>query len=447
MFGSPRVFQIVKIAAPFLLAVWFLGYVISYKSAYNGVVRQFKDERDLFLSDFLEHEVDGSLDGRGIAELCAGKRWSPGLMLSCEPPSGGIGQVKNAHLNCIRFAIEMGAELVTPRIIKRSEKDIKVVKPHNGNGPYKGEPLDYFFDFAHFNQTMSKFCPQMKIHRSMDDLYQVPSVLNGYETNLEKLHTQIVNGSVITNVTVWSGQLKSFVDEVSPPAKRTHPVRFHLDVTNWAFPTSAHNPTFVQHFGRILRIREDARRVSASALYNMQKRFQLQLDPRHGLKSDTFAGLHLRTERDAEHVFPSFEDQAAYLLDYVTSSKARVVFMATGADESNVTAFAERAADFDVTVLLKKDLLQEEDLNVLKGFTWDQRALVDYEIMLRAGLIAGPSQSSFAWNIALRRNYAAGASEGTLQVNTSAHIQWQDGHSTIFGDSEMGPVFRETVWP
>lgn len=110
MLMPPRFLQLLKAVAPFLLTIWLLGRFVSYQSAYGGVIRQFKDERELFVSDFLQHEIDGAFDGRGISELCSSRQWTPGLILSCQPVPGGIGQVKNAHLNCVRLAIEMGGE-------------------------------------------------------------------------------------------------------------------------------------------------------------------------------------------------------------------------------------------------------------------------------------------------------------------------------------------------
>jgi hypothetical protein len=110
MLTSPRLFQLLKIIVPFLVAVWLLGSIISYRTAYNGVARHFQDEKGLFISDFLGHEIDGPFDGQPIAKLCAKRQWTAGLFLSCDPPAGGFGQVRNAHLNCIRFAIEMGGE-------------------------------------------------------------------------------------------------------------------------------------------------------------------------------------------------------------------------------------------------------------------------------------------------------------------------------------------------
>jgi hypothetical protein len=108
MLASSQLFTLVKFAAPLIIIFWSIAYFTTSTSTYTEVLRQFKDEKSLFISDFLEHEIDGYFDGSSIADLCKRNQWTPGLFLSCESPAGGVGNVKNAHLNCIRFAIEMG---------------------------------------------------------------------------------------------------------------------------------------------------------------------------------------------------------------------------------------------------------------------------------------------------------------------------------------------------
>lgn len=80
--------------------------------AYGDNIHDFQDEKKLFIADYLEAgEVGGELDGHELAKLCQSKRWHPeekALIVSCEPIPGGIGQVKNGALNCVRFAIEIG---------------------------------------------------------------------------------------------------------------------------------------------------------------------------------------------------------------------------------------------------------------------------------------------------------------------------------------------------
>jgi hypothetical protein len=86
--------------------------------------------------------------------------------------------------------------------------------------------------------------------------------------------------------------------------------------------------------------------------------------------------------------------------------------------------------------------------STLRHLTWDQRALVDYEIMLRCGRMLGLSDSAFSWSIARKRANAYRSYGGEAPpVEQRGDIQWQDQYSTLFGRSDFGEVFRATIWP
>ncbi|CAP60522.1 uncharacterized protein PODANS_1_8170 [Podospora anserina S mat+] len=448
MLASPRLVHLLKFAGPALIVVWLVAYMVSDQPAYNSVVRQFKSERDIFITDFLDHDVGGQLDGSSISELCASKTWTPGLMLSCDPQSGGFGQVKDAHLNCIRFAIEAGAELVLPRIIKRDDKNVANTRPKNGGGPYIGEFIDYLFDYEYLNQTLSEHCPQLKLYRSMNELWDVPQVQSARKISLQDVGAKL-NGSVIEDMNTLSEQIKSYIDRTEDPETRPFPIRFRSDVISSVFPTAYGNPELAKNFGRLLRPRKDARVLAAIALYNLHKKYQLNLDPKQGFQHSTFPGLHLRTEADATPIFPPFDDQVSTLVELVTNSTTGFAFVATGETEERRRKLSKKAEAVGVTMVYKQDLMldEPEGRELLEQLTWDQRALVDYEIMLRAGLTVGLSGSIFDWNIALRRNSVPGADGEPQSLATSSPIQHQDRYSILLGSSEKADTLRATVWP
>ncbi|KAB5536650.1 hypothetical protein GE09DRAFT_1140763 [Coniochaeta sp. 2T2.1] len=455
MLASTQLFSVLKFALPTIVIIWTLAYFTTSPSTYSEFSRKFKNEKELFVSDFLEHEIDGRFDGSSIAELCKSKTWTPGLFLSCDSPAGGVGTVKNAHLNCFRLAIEMGAELILPGIIRRNDKNIADVSP-NAKAPIRGQEISYFFDEDHLNASLTTFCPQLNVYRSLSDLWEIPSLLTATNFNLADLGLKLTNTSVIEEPSLVASQIRQFVNTKSPPAERKHPVRFNLRQTNWAWPTESDGAAFARHFGRILRIRTDARLLAASALFNLHKRFgDLRIDPRQGIGGDdSFVGVHLRTEVDVlsqtddAKKFPGYEEQAAYYLDYAVRSGNGVVYLATGATAANITAFVERARDFNITAVVKKDILTDaEDKSRLDGFSYDQRSLVDYEIMLRAGLMTGTSESPFAWNLAMRRRNAYGGSESAVESHGGDFVQFQDRYSTIFGKGDGGRVLQATIWP
>jgi hypothetical protein len=337
--------------------------------------------------------------------------------------------------------------LILPEIIKRSESDITNLIP-NKIGPPRGVTLDHFFDMNHLNHTLSTSCPQMRIHASLNDLYNQPTLLKAAKFDITELTEQfILDGMVLERPELIAEQLMSWIDEQSPPAKRRYPIRFQMAHTVFRWPTEADGLDFASHFGRILRVRPDIRRVAASGLFNLQKRFGLRLDPRNGIRQDSFVGVHLRTEADAEGIFANYETQADSYVTEVIDNQMPVVYVATGDTGENVAALAARLRDHDVTTIVKNDILDGQDLSTMRRLTWDQRALVDYEIMLHCGLMLGLSDSAFSWNLAMRRANAYRSHGEPPPVEQRGDVQWQDRFSTLFGRSDYGSVFRATIWP
>lgn len=113
LIDASKLFHIIK----YLTVVGLLIFLVPYlndpraRDAYTDVLRSFQDEKKLFLADFLAHELDGPFEGTELAKLCANRTWFPenkAVILTCEAVPGGLGEVKNGHLSCIRFAIEIG---------------------------------------------------------------------------------------------------------------------------------------------------------------------------------------------------------------------------------------------------------------------------------------------------------------------------------------------------
>ncbi|KAF9879134.1 hypothetical protein CkaCkLH20_03367 [Colletotrichum karsti] len=442
MLASSSISQFAKVVGPIVLIVWSVWYLGISRQQVEEATRRFRSQRKLFIADFLEHEIDGKFDGNAINNLCTSKKWTPGLVMSCDTVHAGIGVVRNAYLHCIRFAIEAGAELVLPDIIPRSEENIQDIVSQ------RGKPLDYLFDTEHLHHILSAHCPQLKLYNSFNDLYNVPSVANAIEFAISDTNGEFVNGTVLENPKGWSKQFRAFLDQKSPPETREYPLRVHLRHTRWTWPTANDTAAVASSFGRILRIRQDARRLAASALFTLALRFRLNLDPRTRYHPESFVGIHLRTEEDVNERFPDYVTQAADYFHFLSDSRSHVAFLASGATPKNITAFAERAEDFNVTVVTKRDILDKKELEILDAFTWDQRSLVDYEIMLRAGLVAGVGASSFGWNLALRRSYAFGSGPEAVPHPPGDTIAWKDDFTTLYGKHEAyEDAMRATIWP
>lgn len=358
------------------------------------------------------------------------------------------------------------AELILPGVIRRSDVDITDVEPDAG-GPIRGIPSSYFFDMDHLNSALSAYCPQMKVYQSLDDLYDVPSVLNPKIFEVRSFTSEFVNGTVLRNPHGVGQQFHEWLDRESNPEKRRYPFRVHLESTMYTWPTGADDADVIRNFGRMLHVRRDARRLAAQALYTLSSRHQFAVDPRASRMTSaanvSYAGVHLRIERDVDDNghFQDYASQAASYMNHLTQVGAKVAYLASGADDAHsgssgtegdgaymdVLAFTRRAAENGITVVTKRDLLDNDGLDELRRLSWDQRALVDYEVLLRAGEVLGTGASSFAWSLALRRAQAYGSIGGILDPGRS--VVWQDDYTTLYGRHfpESGGAMALTIWP
>jgi hypothetical protein len=71
------------------------------------------ENKETFVRAALENHIDGPYRVEPLQELCKSINYQPGLIVKCDPPRGGFGNVKFMMLNCIRFAFEAGGLLLS----------------------------------------------------------------------------------------------------------------------------------------------------------------------------------------------------------------------------------------------------------------------------------------------------------------------------------------------
>jgi hypothetical protein len=71
----------------------------------------FPSSAETFVRIAQDVDIDGAFDYRALAALCENTTWREGLVFRlADRTGGGMGNVKNAFLNSLRFAIEAGGE-------------------------------------------------------------------------------------------------------------------------------------------------------------------------------------------------------------------------------------------------------------------------------------------------------------------------------------------------
>jgi hypothetical protein len=73
--------------------------------------------KDQFIAAILRDPVEGLLDPDPIRKKCNETKFQEGLFWHCAAIVGGIGNVANMWLNCVRYAIEAGGTFIFPLLI------------------------------------------------------------------------------------------------------------------------------------------------------------------------------------------------------------------------------------------------------------------------------------------------------------------------------------------
>jgi hypothetical protein len=97
-------------------------YLLSYqRDEVLRVLSQFKNtgagtytDKEYFIKTVLETPIEDLFDPQPIRDLCNNTIWIGGLIFECDSPQGGVGNVENFFMNCVRFAIEAGGTPYSP---------------------------------------------------------------------------------------------------------------------------------------------------------------------------------------------------------------------------------------------------------------------------------------------------------------------------------------------
>ncbi|PVH79122.1 hypothetical protein DL98DRAFT_371109, partial [Cadophora sp. DSE1049] len=383
-----------------------------YKAIYQTAV---KGKKALFVESLLtdENEIDGPFNNSTLVELCRTRDWTPGLIFKCEAPEGGIGNVRNVFLNCVRYAIEAGATgFIVPEILLRTTSS-----PDGTNVPFT-----HYFDLDHFSTTLQTTCPQIHLIAHQNDLFDLPSTATPVPLVPTSITTSLLGGFILGEPGNWSTSFHSFLNITHPvPPSAAKPVLVSLAAPLLQFPLTYDDPHLVAQFGRILRFRPDVRRIAATTLYALNTKYNLGLEPGRGVVPGKFYGAHLRTGQDAVAAgWTPYEVQEHNYIAHALKSKLGLMYV-TPTTPADVEAFRNTAANVSISVETKDTLLAsvsplestsiytplkefEEEWKMLQGLSWDQQLLVDFEVLLRSSLFGGMWESSFSWNVAMRRH-------------------------------------------
>ncbi|KFZ13315.1 hypothetical protein V502_06686 [Pseudogymnoascus sp. VKM F-4520 (FW-2644)] len=375
------------------------------------------------------------IESEAIKSICADTEWKENIVFSCNDSVGGIGNIRNSILNCVRYSISAGGSLVVPNIVLRNESDTAAIRTG-----IRAE-FEYMFDRQHFRESLRLSCPGLRLYDTVEDIngktfhepiaLQPESLASNKGLEPEKWRSLFYN---------WLGEHISDLFE--------NTVVINLKRSYLSYPIYTDGDGFAMSFGKILKFRADTSILATKTLSKLAERYFYDVDLLKPILPNFFLGVHLRTEYDSQQgwpvgdwVYSRYETQSKLYLEQANSSSISHIYVASG-DLEEVAKFKVDAAASNITVTTKFDLLDETDKATLKMLSWDQQGMVDFQVMTKASDFGGIGHSSFAWNIALLRHKYAERKD-----HLSGPQLLSDELSQIYGKPHQYPEYARCLWP
>ncbi|RFU28951.1 hypothetical protein B7463_g7396, partial [Scytalidium lignicola] len=412
--------------------------------------------KDDFITAILRQPVEGLVDPEPIYRKCNETKFQEGLVWHCPVMIGGIGNVANMWLNCMRYAIEAGATtVILPRLGARSENDLIDL-----GGEKRSVELSTLFDVSYFLDEWKEACPQI---RSVVSDSEVPNLnLTATSPRIDPRHVKKFKTRkyLIVDPTGWREAFDIWMgkNSVFKTMSAKNPVRVRQNLVLFEWNREVHPLDFVHSFPRLFQHTIQTRRLAASVLWHLEKNLS------HPVVSDTilfsssppskvnslgpdrltysgFMGAHLRVARDAAIAkWPGYEAQAPFYLAEAKRLNLTTIYLATDAAKHR-DQFRTDAEREGISVIVKEDLLDVEELAELQSLTWDQQALVDFDVLMYCSWFSGFVRSSFSWMLALRRGTLPEAGTPTITDGE----EYRDNLSALVGRHDK--INPEGLWP
>lgn len=436
-----------RLAYLFGILVFSISFYIFFLSSYNlsaHVIGNNYLENASHTSNATDDIFDfPPVDSHALRTVCESAQWNPEIVFTCDNSVGGVGNIRNSILNCVRYAISAGSSMVVPRIIVRNTKDISKIRTGERAG------MDYMFDVQHFVDSLKLSCPQLVLYRYVD---AVPNRARGSGPVAllpESLVSEEIPKTGLQHPAAWRGKFLEWMEGWPGLVTATMetPVLVDLGRSYIQYPIYSDGEEFALSFGGILKFRKDVRTLATTALHNMLSTYNMSRNISQPILQNTFFGAHLRTEIDAVKAWPAndwmyqrYEVQSQRYLKKLSETNLTLIYVASG-NRTEIARFSRDAVAYDLAT--KFMLLDSKDREYLNTLAWDQQGLVDFLVMTKSSSFVGIGHSSFTWNIALKRHTFSQRKEGYLDGPEIL----SDELSEVYGKPHAYPEYAACLWP
>lgn len=323
-------------------------------------------------------------------------------------------------------------------------------------------PLAHAFDSEYFYTTMAADCPQLRFVDENDPLVFIPGKAKAVNLNPKSL-VATREDSVILEPAKWRPAFDKWLKLTAKlrgkAPTRLSPLRVSLTEgiqASWLLEYDGRE--FKSDWGHTARPSLHIRELAARMLHNLYIKIGCRQDPAE-ISKNCFLGVHMETKTDsgggggaatAGHRDTAYETQLAQVREQLLAREIPVLYVATGASE-DVARLRSDIRDIrfplnethstGVRVFYKTDIVGDDDLFLVDSLTWEQMAILDFDIMLRASLFVGIWRSSWTWMVALTRHLRTDRSPYEEHI-----IGYDDGLSMIYGVSEARYITEPCIY-
>ena len=330
-----------------------------------------------------------------LRRLCEDTAWNDGLWIQCHSNGkkdndgkksvhGGLNNIRNRVQTCLRVAIDAGAGVIIPSVSTRSPinlKDLRAGTPINASN---------FWNMEYMRDALATQCPQLQIRFDWKD---IETRLDGPSRYYK--HARYQKGTFREMTTSILDKAKLNTEQIFPD--KPVAISFGDTFLAWDYEKS----------GELATVRKD---LFKTIIYN-----QTLLDiSSQILKSPQlqggFIGVHLRAETDWPRSFGKAKDQMRLYtkemeaLERTKKSDLRTIYVSCG-NQTGIQAFREWVAPLGYTVHDKWSILAQdsETLARVEALLFDEKAVVEYQMLRNANFFVGPVMSSMSSLIAYAR--------------------------------------------
>ncbi|SMR51213.1 unnamed protein product [Zymoseptoria tritici ST99CH_1E4] len=396
---SPTVYGLTLLLT--LVPLYILSYTYRLHHPYgtSSASSNIRPPSTNVTSDWLATSLVQPYNPSPLRTYCAKTTWRSNSIFNLADANGGIGNVRGNILDFVFYAIEAGASMYLPGMAGRAEADLSNVWGSK-------EQMGHMFDEVWFLEKMKEACPQMKILREGEEI-EATELQGNYLPRTRRMDDGYENTrqAYLADLEMWMSEKEGFEKDGSALMK------VNFERTLWNFDTRSLPLGLRRNFGQLLRVRSDVRSLAAGVVKNLKETYDLPIDPRDAVPKGAFYGAHLRIEADAANAgwlsepAANFTVQTDAYLSQAVKHGLRVVYAASG-DVDGLKRFKEKGLAWHpaVRVITKQDLMSEAEQTIMAGLTWDQHALIDWEVLRRCSVFGGFVKSSFSFNVAISRN-------------------------------------------